>query len=105
MSLSGPSRPCLKNSCPQWPTGGQTRPGANDPKRPFFWLPGPKFHLLLSLRPTIRTARVRNLPRVAGDSAILRDEDHWRHDDRDDRRNGDGTISTLSLGMRFIIRQ
>ena len=31
MSAIGPSRPCLKNSCPQCPEGGQTRTDANDP--------------------------------------------------------------------------
>jgi hypothetical protein len=26
MTAIGPSRPCLKNSCPQWPESGQTEP-------------------------------------------------------------------------------
>jgi hypothetical protein len=33
MSASGPSRPCLKNSCRQRPESGQTRTDANDPDR------------------------------------------------------------------------
>src|SRR6266850_120606 len=33
MSEIGPSRPCLKNSCPQCPESGKTRTDVNDPKR------------------------------------------------------------------------
>ena len=33
VSGCGPSRPCLKNSCPQCPESGQTRTDANDPEQ------------------------------------------------------------------------
>jgi hypothetical protein len=39
MSVPGPSRPCLKNSCPQCPGSGQTRTDANDPQETFGAVP------------------------------------------------------------------
>src|SRR5262245_20261229 len=51
----GPSRPCLKNSCPQCPESGQTRTDANDPERSSVALP------LMPLRATRGGAASRTL--------------------------------------------